>query len=214
MASHVITTTTALLHTLRAGDEGAVWELFVGRYSPILRSVARRLGLSEEDAADVAQQTLLEFVRDMRAGGFDRGRGRLRSWIVSIAEHRSRDILRRARTVSNAAATRPGAVGETCDLEAIGGSLEARATLERWWDEEERAHVARVAWEQLKEGDRGDATSLQVFELVALRDVPPAEAARQMGMRIESVYAAKYRVAERLRAAIARLSAAYEADLS
>ena len=60
--------------------------------------VAKAAVAAPEDAADVAQETLTDFLRDYRAGKYDRRRGRLRSWISGIARHRVLDTLRqRAR---------------------------------------------------------------------------------------------------------------------
>jgi RNA polymerase sigma factor (sigma-70 family) len=195
-----LTTTTALIGTLRAGHDDAMWSLFVARYRPVLLSIARRLGLSEPDAADAAQQTLLEFVRDIRDGRYDRSRGRLRSWLASIAEHRCRDFLRSAR-VRRPAEPLPE------DLD------ERRSVLERWWDEAEEAEIAVAAWEEIrrKHASRADR-SIEAFELVAMRNVPPSEAARHLGMTVEALYAAKYRVAHRLRAAIERHASAWRED--
>ncbi len=200
MTNDALTTTTALLHTLRTSDDGEVWDQFVARYTPILRAIARRLGLSEEDASDVAQQTLLQFVGGMRTGKYDRSRGRLRSWIVSIAEHRSRDMQRHLRS-------RPS---EGSPLEEASDRL---ARLESWWEEEERAHIAAAAWEELRTGERTDEKGVQVFELVALRDVPPLEAGRQLGMTVGAVYAAKHRIASRLKMVIERLTSVYDASM-
>lgn len=206
-----LTTTTALLHSLRAESDGPTWDVFVDRYSPILQRVARRVGLSDADAADAAQQTLLEFVRDMRLGRFDRTRGRLRSWILSIAEHRSRDIQRcQARSAERFA-------GACFDLDGAAGLAEdaqSRArNMEAWWDEEERAYIAIRAWEEEREAGGHDPRSLRAFELVGLREVPPAEAARELGMSIEGIYSAKYRIAQRLRERIERLTAFYREDV-
>jgi RNA polymerase sigma factor (sigma-70 family) len=200
MTNDALTTTTALLHTLRTSDDGEVWDQFVARYTPILRAIARRLGLSEEDASDVAQQTLLQFVGGMRTGKYDRSRGRLRSWIVSIAEHRSRDMQRHLRS-------RPS---EAPPLDEASDRL---TRLESWWEEEERAHIAAAAWEELRVGERTDEKGVQVFELVALRDVPPLEAGRQLGMTVGAVYAAKYRIASRLKMVIERLTSVYDASM-
>jgi DNA-directed RNA polymerase specialized sigma24 family protein len=136
----------------------------------------------------------------MRTGKYDRSRGRLRSWIVSIAEHRSRDMQRHLRS-------RPS---EGPPLEEASDRL---ARVESWWEEEERTHIAAAAWEELRTGERTDEKGVQVFELVALRDVPPLEAGRQLGMTVGAVYAAKYRIASRLKMVIERLTSVYDASM-
>jgi hypothetical protein len=54
-APDVPTTSNALLQALFDTHNGATWRLFDARYRPILLRFARRLGLSTDDAADVAQ---------------------------------------------------------------------------------------------------------------------------------------------------------------
>ncbi len=197
--SYPLTTTTALLHSLQGDEGGPAWDAFVARYAPILRAVARRLGLGPEDAADATQQALLEFVRDMRGGRFDRSRGRLRSWILTIVEHRARDIQRLARS-------------RGIDQQIPLGPEEGAERMDRWWEEEERAHIANLAWATVSASGTEDARSVRAFELLVLRGVPAAEVARELGTTVEAVYAAKYRVARRMRETVARLSAAFRED--
>ena len=80
-------TTTQLLEGLADPANQAVWQVFDARYRPVLLAFARRLDLSAEDAADVAQEALTRFMTALREGRFDRDRGRLRSWMVGIARH-------------------------------------------------------------------------------------------------------------------------------
>ncbi len=191
------TTTTALLDALRVGDDAATWSTFIDRYTPILQAVARRLGLGDEDAADIAQQTLLEFVRDMRSGKYDRTRGRLRSWIVAIAEHRSRDLRRRAQIRDRHASALPPLVPTD------------QPALEAMWDEEERRAIAAVAWQRVRDTSQLDERTLRAFELVALRSVPAPEAARECGMSVDHLYVAKHRVAARLRQEVEALEVVF-----
>ena len=57
-----------------------------------------------------------------------------------------------------------------------------------------------------------DDRTLQAFELVALRGVPPSEVGPQCGMSVDQVYVAKSRVTKRLREVVADLTAAFEED--
>ena len=89
------TTTTALLEGLFNADDGVVWQVFDERYRPIMVGIGRRLGLSDSEAEDVAQETLLQFLRDYRANRYDRDKGRLRGWIAGITRHRVIDYQRK-----------------------------------------------------------------------------------------------------------------------
>ena len=60
---HVTRTTTQLLDALHDNANEPVWLQIDARYRPIVTAMARRLGLTDTDADEVAQQTLTEFVK-------------------------------------------------------------------------------------------------------------------------------------------------------
>ena len=191
------TTTTQLLEALFGPGEEAVWREFDARYRPIIFAFARELGVAAEDAADVAQETLTDFLRDYRAGKYDRRRGRLRSWIIGIARHRVLDTLRqRARNQ----ATR----GESAFDE-----LPDDARLTAIWDAEHERSILERAMTELRERTRTDPKTIRVFELVALEEVPAQTVAEDHGITLAEVYRTKNRVTKRLREIVGRLTTMY-----
>ena len=88
-------TTTIVLEQL-AREEAGAWELFVRRFrQPVIR-FARDLGLSEDEAEDVVQETLASFLRAYRNGRYDRDKGRLSSWLFGIAHRTAMKIRSKA----------------------------------------------------------------------------------------------------------------------
>src|SRR5688572_33473691 len=84
-------TTTALLCGLLDPAAEQSWLEFDARFRPIVRGFAMKLGLSEADAEDVTQEALARFVKYYRQGKYDRTRGRLSSWLITIAQNRSEE---------------------------------------------------------------------------------------------------------------------------
>lgn len=195
-----LTTTTALLGQLSGAGNDEAWREFVCRNQPILVSVAKRLGLSEHDALDVAQQTLFEFMRDLRAGKFDRTRGRLRSWLVAIAAHRVRDLQR-------VLARRDIVLSLAANVD-----LEDPSTLERLWVDEEERVLLDEALQRLRTTTALDPRTVRVFELTALQGVPTEAAASECQMSVDQVYVARNRAATRLREIVAELKAIVESE--
>ena len=191
------TTTTALLDALRDPDQSTVWETFDSRYRPIIMGIARRLGLSEHDAADIAQETLAQFLRDYRAGKYERGRGRLRSWIIGIVKHRVADLKR-------AALRRRELHGESVIAE-----IPADDALEQIWDAEQRDAILRDAFVDLRRHTRTSDTSLRAFERLCFDGQTPAAVAAELGITTHDVYMAKNRVTDRLREIMAKHEAIY-----
>jgi len=191
-------TTTVLLEGLHDSANEAAWTHFDQRYRPIVVAFARRLGLNDTDAADVAQETLTRFVEEYRAGKYDRTRGRLRSWLIGLAKYRVSSVYRarhRAREF--------GGVSQAADLTD-------EHELETIWEAERRASMLREAMEQLRSATRSEDKTIRAFELLVLNQTPPATVADQLQMTTQDVYRAKNRIAQRLQSIVDRLEAAYD----
>jgi RNA polymerase sigma-70 factor (ECF subfamily) len=193
-------TTTHLLEGLRNPREDDIWRAFDARYRPIIIGFARRLGVDDTDAADVAQDTLVRFIKAYANGEYDRSRGRLRSWIISIARYRVVDTLR-------ARARRNGVRGDS-----VMADLPAEPDLDAIWDEARRRSILRLAVEELRSSGRTHEKTIVAFEQLVLRVRSGAEVAESLGMTLDDVYQAKNRVATRLRAIITKLESLYDED--
>lgn len=191
-------TTTRLLDALLEPGNEPVWIHFDARYRPVIIGLAKRLGLRQSDAEEVAQQTLSEFVRAYREKKYDRTKGRLSSWILGIAHHTT---LRAFRSGSRA-----GSV----DVATIEATSES--TLRTIWTDERDRSILLRALAMLREESEVDERTLLAFELTALRGVPPGEAGEQCAMTADQVYVARSRVTKRLRGLVAELTAAFEED--
>lgn len=199
-------TTAQLLHAVRSGPDDPAWRLFTERYEPLLLAVSRRLGLDEDDAQDLAQQTLLEFVRDLRAGQFDRERGRMRTWVLAIARNRARDLLRRR---ARRGAALGGAEQGVTDGDGTADPASLDAELESAWELEAQRRIAREAFRRLREGGLLAERTVLAFELTVVRGVSVEAASVECGMTPEQVYVARSRVAAKLRAIIEQLEKAW-----
>lgn len=193
-------TTTALLSALRDTSNQPAWVAIDRRFRPILAGLGRKLGLTESEAEEVAQQSLAELVRAYQQGRYDREKGRLSSWIISIAHHQTLALIR--------ARKHAGVAG----LTAISDTPDEHSLRQIWNDERDRAILAQ-ALSILRERAELDDRTLLAFELVGLRGVPVTEAASQCEMEVDQVYVAKSRVVKKLRSVVEELTAAFEDDL-
>ncbi len=197
-------TTTRLLDDLRDRANAPAWEAFDARYRPILTAFAHRLGFAGDDAAELAQQTLAEFSRAYAQGRYQRGQGRLSSWLIGIASHVGSQLRRNRARGGGAVALdsqTDGQPGSACDDEHA---------LQAAWDRErDRAAVAE-ALAILRETSRVKTETMRAFELFAIRGVPAEEVAAQCGISVDAVYVIKNRLTGRLREIVAELTIAYD----
>lgn len=190
--------TTALLDALGKSREEETWLAFDERYRPVLLGLVQRVGLSAEEAADVVQESLLDFVRDLRAGKFDRSRGRVGQWLVGIARHRMIDRLRRR--------DRSGVKRGDSALDHVPADPE----LDRLWDEESQRHRMALAMDALRRSSEVKPETIEAFRRYALDGQPAEAVAEALGIPTSAVYVAKHRCLARLRELVDELQVSWE----
>lgn len=194
------TTTTALLEGLRDPSNETVWRDFDVRYRGVLLAFARRLGLNDSEADEVAQETLTRFLEEYSAGKYDRSRGRLRSWLIGIAKYRVADVKRvRAR--------RREYHGESVLLE-----LPNEKRLTEIWDTELEEAILCEAMSDLGRSGRFKPQTVQAFRRMVIDQVPPRKVAEEFDLTLQAVYMAKHRCLGKLKELVASLKAAYEVE--
>ncbi|MFM7134793.1 MAG: RNA polymerase sigma factor [Planctomycetota bacterium] len=191
-------TTTALLAGLFDPKNAAAWETFDRRYRPILVGFARNSGLRENDAAEVAQETIVRFVEEYRAGRYDRERGRLGAWLVTIARYRILDQRRREGTAKVAR-------GESAMVD-----LDDERSVTEAYEAERRQAVLREALDELRTSSRTDPKTIKAFEMLVYHGLSTQVVAQELGMSAHDVYLAKSRVAAKLREIVVRLEREFE----
>jgi RNA polymerase sigma-70 factor, ECF subfamily len=179
-------TPISLLRRLREPGQPDAWQRFVDLYTPLLLFWARRAGLQEQDAADLAQDvfaTLLWKLPELNYQPGEQG-GRFRAWLRTIALNKWRDSLKKRRVpIADGAAGLSDVAGPD-DFEAL------------WEAEHQQRLVARAL--ELMQVDFEPTTWKACWELVA-QGRPAADVARELGISPNAVYIAKGRVLRRLR---------------
>ena len=187
-------TQISLLDRVRGMNSGMAWPEFVALYEPLIFRYCRRRGLQEADAQDVTQNVFCRLKQALPNFEYDRTKGRFRGWLGTIAFREIRHYKKRA------AAAGRGVGGEQSD-EAL---MRFTGEQESEWVEVFNAHVLRTSLERVR--SQFDAETWEVFELIWLRDVSPAEVAAQKDRKPAWVYKAKFRVLQRLRQEVAYLA--------
>jgi RNA polymerase sigma-70 factor (ECF subfamily) len=177
-------TPSSLLERLRQPFEPEAWARFVALYTPLLYSWARRIGLAEADAADLVQDVFVILLQVLPTFTYDRQQS-FRKWLRTVTLNRWRKERKRPdqRLVQ----------GQEGQLEAVAVS----ADLEASWEAEYRQHLVGQAM-QLMRTDFEETTWKACWETAAAGR-SAAEVAAELGLSVGAVYAAKFRVLNRLR---------------
>lgn len=183
------TTRLSLLVRLRDAHDRLAWEQFVGLYAPLVYGFARKKGLQDADAADIAQDVLTSVAQQMRQWEFDPQRGSFRGWLFTIARNRLRNWLASpARRIN-------GSGGD--DHQATLQSQPDAVPDEADWDADYARRVFHWAADQVR--DQVSEQTWQAFELTAVESRPGPEVAAELGMTVGAVYLARSRVMVKLK---------------
>ncbi len=187
-----LTTSYSLLTRLENWDDDKSWKEFFERYWRLIYSLAIRSGLTEAEAEDVVQETVVCVAKDIRKFQCNRERGTFKGWLRNLTRWRIADHLRKRKLFSSSAAANANGEGGTA-LEQIPDS----AVVESLWDEEWRINLLETAIERVKRRVTGE--QFQMFDLYVLKRWPVAKVARRLGVSVGSIYVAKHRISALLK---------------
>jgi len=188
-------TTSTILQDLTDFNNRTAWDRFARRFCGPITRFARQLGLSQADAEEAAQETLLAFAEAFRKGQYDRNRGRLSRWLFGIA---FRQVQAKKRSVIRRSAQSTHAAGAPI-WQDVADETSAVASWDREWEQS----LLSMCLERVRQ--QVEPATMHAFDLVMRDGQSPAKAADILGVPVRSVYNAKYTVLTRLRALKAEL---------
>ena len=198
-------TTSTLLERLRDGDDARAWNDFVGQFREAVVRYACRRGLDEGVAQDVAQNTLMSFVKGYRAGQYEPGRGRLRAWLFGIAHNQVRMAWRRRDrdrlVTAGDLVSSPGAGGLAAAVQEQVAE-QSLLQLRREWQHEWQQMLFANCLERVRFHVSDD--TFHIFRVLTCGEATPKQLAESRGVHRSRIDNAKARVLARVMACIRR----------
>jgi RNA polymerase sigma-70 factor (ECF subfamily) len=182
-------TRASLLIRLRDPRDAAAWTAFVDVYVPIIYAYARRQGLQDADAVDLAQEVLAAVAGSVGGLEYDPERGSFRGWLFTLVRRKLSNWRRSRRS-------RPAADG-TAATQRLLEEQPAPDHVEAGWEAEWERRVFAWACEQVRQ-DVSDAT-WQAFWRTAVDRQPGKRVAADLGLSVAAVYLARSRLVARLK---------------
>lgn len=182
-------TRASLLLQLQAADDQDGWRDFVDIYRPIIYRLARKRGLQDADAQDLAQQVMLSIARAIERWHRRDESIRFRHWLRRVARN----------AISNALTRRPRdlASGGTSIREFLEAQVDEDCDLSRAIDLERRRELFLRAASNVRTEVSPD--TWQVFQLSVIEGSAIEEVAERMKKSVGAAYAARGRVMHRIR---------------
>ncbi len=194
-------TRRSLVDRLRNWRDQKTWQDFFRTYAKLIYSVARKAGLTEQEAQDVVQETAITVAK--RAGGlnYDPAIGSFKAWLLKTTRWRIADQLRKRAPAQRASL--PADSRRTATIARVPDP--AGCALESAWNTEWQQNLINVALARVKQ--QADAKQYQIFDCYVLKQWPPHKVATELRVNIAQVYLAKHRISALLKKEIQRLEA-------
>ena len=184
-----LVTRASLLGRIKNWEDAKSWEEFTQTYSRLIRAVALKAGLTESEAKDVEQETLLCVAKTIHEFESNPERGTFKSWLLNLTRWRIVDQFRRRSPAAGASAAASDATPtRTPTVERVPGP----DNLEVEWEVEWKENILETALARV--GRKVKAKHLQIFDLYAMRHWPAGKVARELGVTRVQVYLVNHRL--------------------
>lgn len=189
-ANDPIPTRYSLLSRLQNWDDWESWKDFFDTYWRLIYAVAIKSGLTETEAQDVVQETIISVAKDIQKFKRDRERGSFKGWLRNLTRWRIADQLRKRTRVQWGGTAADAHESEPLELAEIADPTDSG--LETVWAEEWQANLLEAAMERVKHKVKEE--QYQMFDLYAVKGWPVDKVAEILGVSVGRVYLAKHRV--------------------
>jgi RNA polymerase sigma factor (sigma-70 family) len=188
----MIHTRVTLLNRMKDWNDQSSWQDFFDIYWKLVYGVARKAVLSDAEAQDVVQETMVSVAKNMPTFKYNPAIGTFKAWLLTLTRWRIVDQLRKRGPIASHLADDPE---RTATIERIADekSIDWNAIWETDWEKT----VLAAAMTRVKQ--RLDPQKFQIFDFYVNREWPPEKVAATFNVAVAQVYLVKNRVTEMLR---------------
>ena len=199
-------TRSSLVRRLHDWRDDGGWQDFFDTYWKLIYAVAIKAGLSDVEAQDVVQETVVAVAKQMRADGYDRTKCSFKTWLNTITRRRIIDHFRKR---SAPKVPLPQNADDTSRADSLANLADpASVDLDSVWDSEWQKNLLDAAIERVKL--QVTPKQFQIFDLSVLRDISTAEVGKMLKVNAAQIYLARHRVGALVKKEVKRLEALAE----
>jgi len=192
-----------LLNRLKNAEDQPSWQVFFDTYWQLIHCVARKAGLTDAEAEDVVQETVITAAKHLPSFHYDPKVCSFKTWLLRLTRWRIIDQLRKRLPVSRWGdeTMKEDDATATALLDQLTGGV--APDLEGVWSSEWEKFVLAEAIERVKRRARPE--QFQIFDLYALKGMPISEVASLLHVSTARIYLTKHRVGKLLKAELREL---------
>ena len=197
----LIPTRATLIQRLKNWQDESSWQDFFDTYWKLIYHVAVQGGLSEAEAQDVVQETMISVAKHMPNFKYDPTIGTFKTWLLNMTRWRIADQLRNRGAAAESSPFSNDTATGTSTLDKVVDPMSQ--DLNAVWDAQWKENLFDAAIAKVKR--RFDPQKYQMFDLYVNKEWAPARVAKAFGVPIAQVYLAKHRVTEMITEEVRRL---------
>ena len=192
-----IPTRQSLLSRLKNWDDQESWRDFFDTYGRLIYGLALKSGLTDAEAQDAVQETVLSVAKQMPRFTYNPALGSFKGWLLQITRRRIVDQLRKRQPA--------GSAGTTDDPRRTIEELAAEAPdpLSAIWESEWKKNLLEVAMGRVRR--HVHPKQFQMFDLYVTQQWPMESVTSTLAVSPAQVYMAKLRVGRMIRSEIRAL---------
>src|SRR5437667_3898651 len=194
-------TRESLLSRLKDWEDRESWQDFFDTYWKWIYSMARKASLSDAEAQDIVQETVVSVARKIEGFKYDPAVCSFKTWMLQLTRWRIINQLKKRQREEDQREHFPEHGDATPTVEQIPDP--AGFDLESIWDEEWEKNLLAAALERVKR--LVDPEQFQIFDLYCLEQWAPHKVASTLGVVMGRVYLAKHRIGRLLKKEIKKL---------
>lgn len=186
----MITTNESLLERVQRLDAHEAWKEFYDNYWTAIIRYGRKVGLSETQAHDVLQETMVDLMLILPKFCYDRSRGRFRNFLLTIVHRKAMGVFRRRHKDSSI----PWDSASPVEIQEAKQSALRDLQLQRW-----RAAIYEEALVEVSKCPDVEERTWAIFEAHVVQQQSVEAVAAEFGVKANAIYQIKSRIHRRIK---------------
>jgi len=192
----LVPTRQSLLERLRNLDDHDAWQEFFDTYWKLIYCAAIKFGLSDSEAEEVVQETIIGVARKMETFRYEPHTCSFKGWLMHVTQRRIIDRLRKRQTQPQSF-TPLQSDTTTSGMAPQIPDAAAEQAFEGMWAEEWEKNLVDAAMERVKR--RVNPEHYQIFYLHIVKNMAARDIGKLLGVSAAKVYVVQHRVAHLIR---------------
>jgi len=195
----LLRTRTTLVRRLKNWEDQASWQEFFNTYRKLIFGVAIKSRLTESEAQEVVQETMIAVARHMPDFEYDRSQGSFKGWLLKVTRWRIADQFRKRDPACGYFL--PSGDSAIVPLDGIPDAT--HLDLEALWETEWKKSLLEAAMAITKR--QLPPQQYQLYDVYVNKRWSPDKIAEKFRVSVGQVYLAKHRVTAMVKKEVARL---------